>query len=84
MPCAALCVPTKTSGATVGFSSMARWAVSRHVPVLLPQTAFMIAHTAPLNGSACLGATYDHRVLNGGGVVRALQTLSRPPGNDKF
>jgi pyruvate dehydrogenase E2 component (dihydrolipoyllysine-residue acetyltransferase) len=76
--------PDETSGATVGFSSMARWSVSRHVPVLLPQTAFMIAHTAPLHGSACLGATYDHRVLNGGGVVRALQTLSRPPGNNTF
>lgn len=76
--------PDETSGATVGFSSMARWAVNRHVPVLLPQTAFMIAHTAPSNGSACLGATYDHRVLNGGGVVRALQALSRPPGSNIF
>jgi pyruvate dehydrogenase E2 component (dihydrolipoamide acetyltransferase) len=76
--------PDEASGATVGFSSMARWAVSRHVPVLLPQTAFLVAHTAPANGLACLGATYDHRVLNGGEVVRALQNLARPPENDRL
>jgi pyruvate/2-oxoglutarate dehydrogenase complex dihydrolipoamide acyltransferase (E2) component len=73
--------PDETSGATMGFSSMARWAVTRHVPVLLPQTALMIAHTAPSGGSACLGATYDHRVLNGANVVRALQMLVLPPAN---
>ena len=71
--------PDETSGATVGFSSMARWAVGRHVPVLLPQTAFMVAHTAPCGGSTTLGVTYDHRVLNGGEVVRALQLLAVPP-----
>jgi pyruvate dehydrogenase E2 component (dihydrolipoyllysine-residue acetyltransferase) len=73
--------PEETSGATIGFSSMARWSVSRHVPVLLPQTALMIAHTAPAGESARLGATYDHRVLNGGEVVRALQALARPSAN---
>jgi pyruvate/2-oxoglutarate dehydrogenase complex dihydrolipoamide acyltransferase (E2) component len=71
--------PSETTGATIGFSSMARWAVTRHVPVLLPYTALMVAHTAPSGGSASLGATYDHRVLNGGEVVRVLQTLSLPP-----
>ena len=73
--------PDETSGATVGFSSMARWAVMRHVPVLLPQTAFMVAHTAPSGGSARMGVTYDHRVLSGGVVVSALQTLAVPPAN---
>lgn len=73
--------PDETSGATVGFSSMARWAVSRHVPILLPQTALMVAHTGTSNGPATLGATYDHRLLNGGEVVRILQALSRPTGN---
>jgi pyruvate dehydrogenase E2 component (dihydrolipoamide acetyltransferase) len=74
--------PDETSGATIGFSSMARWAVRRHVPVLLPQTALMVAHTAPAGGSTCMGVTYDHRVLNGGEVVRALQTLALPPASD--
>lgn len=73
--------PDETSGATIGFSSMGRWAVSRHVPILLPQTSLMLAHTATVNGAGCLGATYDHRILNGGEIVRALQALSRPPDN---
>ena len=73
--------PEEASGATIGFSSMARWAVTRHVPVLLPHTALMIAHTAPAGDSARLGATYDHRVLNGAEVVRVLQMLARPPEN---
>lgn len=71
--------PKDSSGATIGFSSMARWAVTRHMPVLSPHTAMIVAHTAPLNGTATLGATYDHRVLSGFEVVRVLQSLSRPP-----
>lgn len=69
--------PQNTSGATIGFSSMARWSVTRHMPVLLPHTALMLAHTAPQNGSATLGATYDHRVLSGWQAVRALQHVAR-------
>jgi pyruvate dehydrogenase E2 component (dihydrolipoamide acetyltransferase) len=65
-------------GATVGFSSMARWPVSRHVPLLLPHTALMIAHTAPRAAGATIGASYDHRVLNGFDVVRALTEIVRP------
>ena len=70
--------PARTSGATIAFSSMARWAVTRHVPLLPPHTALMVAHTAPRDGSGTLGATYDHRVLSGWDVVRVLQGLSRP------
>jgi pyruvate dehydrogenase E2 component (dihydrolipoamide acetyltransferase) len=70
--------PEETSGATIGFSSMARWPVTRHVPILIPRTALMIAHTAPLSGAATLGATYDHRALSGGDVVEILQALARP------
>ena len=70
--------PDETSGATIGFSSMARWKVSRHIPVLPPQTSFMVAHTASSAERAVLGATYDHRVLNGAHVVSALRKLSKP------
>jgi pyruvate/2-oxoglutarate dehydrogenase complex dihydrolipoamide acyltransferase (E2) component len=69
--------PEETSGATIAMSSMARWPVTRHVPLLVPYTAMMIAHTAPVAGSATLGATYDHRVLSGGDAVRVLQALCR-------
>jgi pyruvate dehydrogenase E2 component (dihydrolipoamide acetyltransferase) len=71
--------PSDVSGATIGFSSMARWSVTRHVPVLLPQTAVMIAHSAPSGATATLGATYDHRLLHGADVFKVLQMLAMPP-----
>jgi len=72
--------PDETSGATIAISSMARWPVTRHVPILVPHTALMIAHTASVAGTATLGATYDHRVLSGADTVRVLQALSRVEG----
>lgn len=70
--------PDETRGATIGFSSMARWKVSRHVPVLSPHTALMVAHTVDPDGRGVLGATYDHRVLNGAEVVTLLRKLGKP------
>jgi len=72
--------PEQSSEATIGFTSMARWKVSRHIPVLAPQTALMVAHSAPVNGTACLGASYDHRLLTGFDAVHVLQKLAIPPG----
>jgi len=73
--------PDESIGATLGFSSMARWNVSRHVPVLAPYTALMVAHSAPAGGgqSAVLGASYDHRILNGHDVAKVLQELTQSP-----
>ena len=73
--------PDESMGATLGFSSMARWNVSRHVPVLAPYTALMVAHSAPPKGgqSAVLGASYDHRILSGNDVAGVLQELTQPP-----
>jgi pyruvate dehydrogenase E2 component (dihydrolipoamide acetyltransferase) len=70
--------PKEIQGTTVSFSSMARWKVSRHIPILPPRTAIMIAHAASLDGRSVLGASYDHRVLNGFHVVSALRKLSKP------
>jgi pyruvate dehydrogenase E2 component (dihydrolipoamide acetyltransferase) len=64
----------QTSGATVSFSSMARWNIARHMPVLPPETSLIVAHTA-----GRLGATYDHRLLTGYDVARVLQALAKPP-----
>jgi pyruvate/2-oxoglutarate dehydrogenase complex dihydrolipoamide acyltransferase (E2) component len=69
----------ETSGATIGFSSMARWKVSRHIPILAPNTALMVAHAYGSETRGVIGASYDHRVLNGAQVVAALRSLSRPP-----
>lgn len=72
--------PNEASGATVSFSSMARWNVSRHMPILPPQTSLIVAHAAPKgSGRAVLGASYDHRLLTGFDVAQVLQALSRPP-----
>lgn len=70
--------PKETQGTTVGFSSMARWKVARHIPILSPQTALMVAHTVGSDGVAVLGATYDHRVMNGSEVASTLRKLSKP------
>ncbi len=71
--------PQETQGATIGFSSMARWDVSRHVPILAPHSAVMVAHAVDGKGQAVLGASYDHRVLHGAAVAAMLRKLSRPP-----
>ena len=68
------------TGATVSFSSMARWNVSRHVPVLPPHTSFIVAHAATTGGIGTLGATYDHRVLTGFDALSALRDVSVPEG----
>ena len=75
--------PEGTGNVTVSFSSMSRWQVSRHLPVLAPYTSLMIAHAHEVDGTAYLGATYDHRVLSGGDVAVVLRKLSRPPEEDK-
>ena len=70
----------ETSGATIAFSSMARWNVSRHIPILPPYCSLMIAHAAPKgSGRAVLGASYDHRILSGFDVARLLMDLAKPP-----
>ena len=72
--------PAESSGATLSFSSMARWNVSRHVPVLPPQTSLIVSHAAPRgSGSAVLGASYDHRLLTGFDVAGILQALAQAP-----
>ena len=71
--------PNEASGATLSFSSMARWNVSRHIPILPPHTSLIVAHAAPKDtGRAVLGASYDHRLLTGFAVVQVLQALSLP------
>jgi pyruvate/2-oxoglutarate dehydrogenase complex dihydrolipoamide acyltransferase (E2) component len=72
-----------TSEITLSFSSMARWQVVRHVPVLPPYTSLIVAHTHPRDGIAALGASYDHRVLTGGEVAAFLRALSRPDQGDQ-
>ena len=71
--------PNDIGDTTVAFSSMARWPVSRHVPILPPFSSLAIAHTGAANSEGNIGATYDHRVLSGADVAAALEELVRPP-----
>ena len=66
------------SGATISFSSMARWQASRHIPVLPPNTAIIVAHAAARDGSATIGATYDHRILSGFDAISVLRGIITP------
>jgi pyruvate/2-oxoglutarate dehydrogenase complex dihydrolipoamide acyltransferase (E2) component len=68
----------ETQGTTVGFSSMARWKVARHIPILSPQTSLMVAHTIGADGMGVLGATYDHRVMSGSDAAGTLRKLAKP------
>lgn len=68
------------TGATVSFSSMARWNVTRHVPVLPPHTSLIAAHAAAIGGVGTLGATYDHRVLTGFDALSVIREISVPEG----
>jgi pyruvate/2-oxoglutarate dehydrogenase complex dihydrolipoamide acyltransferase (E2) component len=67
--------PEQMADPTLSFSSMARWNVTRHMPILPPNTSLIVAHTA----GSHLGATYDHRLLTGYDVVRVLQGLAKAP-----
>ena len=70
----------ETQGATISFTSMARWKVTRHMPILPPHSSIIVAHAATgADGKAVLGATYDHRVLSGADVVKVLRALAKPP-----
>jgi pyruvate/2-oxoglutarate dehydrogenase complex dihydrolipoamide acyltransferase (E2) component len=68
--------PEETSGVTISFSSMSRWQVMRHIPVLPPYTSLIVAHAQSNDGVAALGGTYDHRVLTGGEVASVLRLLA--------
>jgi pyruvate/2-oxoglutarate dehydrogenase complex dihydrolipoamide acyltransferase (E2) component len=71
--------PLDLQGATVAFSSMARWQVARHVPILPTHVSLIVAHTVSKDKRAVLGATYDHRVLSGGDTVMILNRLAQSP-----
>jgi pyruvate dehydrogenase E2 component (dihydrolipoamide acetyltransferase) len=72
--------PDEAWGATLAFSSMARWHVTRHIPILPPDTSLIVAHAAPqASGRSVLGATYDHRLLSGLDAAQVLRATAQPP-----
>ncbi|WP_419914391.1 2-oxo acid dehydrogenase subunit E2 [Hoeflea sp.] len=73
--------PADMKGATVAISSMARWPVLRHMPILPPYVSLMVAHSAAQDDRSILGATYDHRVLDGAAAYQAISNLTAPDEN---
>lgn len=67
------------TGASVGFTSMSRWAANRHIPILPRHVSLMVAHTITKHNEGVLGATYDHRLLSGGDAIQILNALATPP-----
>ena len=73
-------VNEQTSNATIALTSLANARVARHIPVLPPHTSLIVAHSAkPAMGLGVIGATFDHRLLDGHTVAAALTALSTPP-----
>ena len=67
-------------GATAGFTSLAAYGVTRHIPILLPGTSVMLAHSSPMPSAGgvettVLGVTYDHQLHSGAEIGRLLQLL---------
>ena len=74
------------TGATVTFTSLANRGVSRHLPILPPHSALIVSHSAPQPFGktedaefSTLGATYDHRVLDGAQTAQILNLFAVPP-----
>jgi pyruvate/2-oxoglutarate dehydrogenase complex dihydrolipoamide acyltransferase (E2) component len=71
--------PQELVSPTLSLSSLASTAVCRHIPILPPHTSLIVAHSArPASGMGTIGATYDHRLLDGDTVARALNGLTHP------
>jgi len=63
---------------TAGFTSLASQNILRHIPILLPNTSIMLAHSSELMRDndepfTIVGATYDHQLLSGGDVAQMLE-----------
>ena len=71
--------PEQTAGITIAFTSLQKSDALRHIPILPPQTSLIVAHSATDDhGKGVLGATYDHRHLDGDTVARVLKALTPP------
>lgn len=71
--------PAQVTGATTAFTSLASAGALRHTPILPPYCSLIVAHAAQdAAGTAVLGASYDHRVLDGALVAETLNLIARP------
>jgi pyruvate dehydrogenase E2 component (dihydrolipoamide acetyltransferase) len=70
--------PADMKGATVAISSMGRWQVRRHIPILPAHVSLIVAHSASEDGRSILGASYDHRVIDGAAAFETLNALTAP------
>ena len=72
--------PEQTAGMISVYRALPRANVTRHIPVLPPHTCLIVAHSAkPPSGAGVIGATYDHRLLDGETVARGAGQALQPP-----
>jgi pyruvate dehydrogenase E2 component (dihydrolipoamide acetyltransferase) len=70
------------SGCTLGITSLSSFGVTKHQPILPPNTSVMLAHSANLPHNpedavySILGVTYDHKVHSGVQIAKMLKALS--------
>ena len=73
----------ETRGATITFTSLSKANVIRHIPILPFSTGLIVAHSVSsifeiknkVTKPIVVGATYDHRYLNGGVVATILNDM---------
>ena len=75
--------PNEMQKPTIGITSLSSYGVSRHIPILLPNTSVMIALSDKLpfgnkNSIYCVfGVTYDHRLHTGVQISKLLKGFDR-------
>ena len=75
--------PNEMQKPTIGITSLSSYGVSRHIPILLPNTSIMIALSDKLpfgnkNSIYCVfGVTYDHRLHTGVQISKLLNSFQR-------
>lgn len=73
----------ETQKPTVGITSLAAHGVSRHIPILIPNTSIMLALSDTLptekhnNKSSVFGVTYDHRIQTGVQISKMLKHINK-------
>ena len=74
--------PNEMQKPTIGITSLAAYGVSRHIPILFPETSIIIALSEVMhsgktsNEYSVFGVTYDHRLHSGVQISKMLKSMN--------
>jgi len=74
--------PNEMQKPTIGITSLAAYGVSRHIPILIPETSIIIALSdimfsdRKINEHSVFGVTYDHRLHSGVQISKMLKAMN--------